>query len=155
MVVNKRTSPDGNTYGEPHSQRRQQMLAKYSKEIRKLYGHDSKTAVLSLGVIAAHVCIAVAVRRWPLWMLAVTAWLVGGTAYNNLTAALHECCHYLIFRRPVHNKWFALVINLPMVVPAAASFRKYHLEHHSDMVRRIVVAGGGWCCFYLGGLGGM
>ncbi len=124
-------------YGEPHSQRRQQMVAnpKYNKQIRQLYGHDNTTAVIATGVIAAHMSIAVAVRNSPLWLLVLTAWTVGGTAYNNLTAALHECCHYLIFRRPAHNKWFALVINLPMVVPAAVSFRKYHLEHHSDMVR--------------------
>lgn len=110
------------------------MISKYGKRIRQLYGHDSSTALWVSLVVTAHIALAVLARQWPLWALVPTAWLVGGTAYNNLTAGLHECCHHLIFRRPALNKYFSYFINLPFVVPAAVSFRKYHLEHHSDMV---------------------
>lgn len=99
---------------------------------------------------AAQIAVAVAVRNLPWWQVLLAGHLVGGVMANNLTAALHECCHFLVFRTPAYNKYLSFVINCPLGIPAATGFRKYHLDHHSDMVRGAVCAGRiarrGMCC---------
>lgn len=93
-------------------------------------------ALQALVASVAQVAVAVYVRNWAWWQVILAGHVVGGVMANNLTAALHECCHYLIFRTPSYNKYLSYVINCPLGIPAAVGFRKYHLEHHSDMVRR-------------------
>jgi sphingolipid delta-4 desaturase len=48
-----------------------------------------------------------------------------------LLLAIHELSHNLAFRKPWHNRAFALFINLPVGVPVAETFRYYHLLHHT------------------------
>jgi sphingolipid 4-desaturase/C4-monooxygenase len=45
--------------------------------------------------------------------------------------ALHELSHNLGFKYIPYNKYFAsYVANLPIAIPAAASCKRYHLDHH-------------------------
>ncbi len=46
---------------------------------------------------------------------------------------IHECTHNLVFRSPTANKIAAIVANGPLVLPAALSFRKYHVLHHRHL----------------------
>lgn len=89
-------------------------------------------------VCIVHVATAYMVRDWRLSTLFFAAWLIGGTCNQNLMTAQHELSHFLAFRRPLYNKILSLVSNMPISIPVAASFRKYHQEHHSDMVRACV-----------------
>jgi sphingolipid delta-4 desaturase len=43
---------------------------------------------------------------------------------------IHECTHNLVFKSPRMNTVLQLFANLPILFPAAISFRKYHLLHH-------------------------
>ena len=81
------------------------------------------------------VAVAWAVREAPWWKVLVAAYVVGGTASQNLFTAQHELSHFLAFRTPLYNKVLSIVSNCPLVVPTATSFRKYHQEHHSHLVR--------------------
>ena len=47
-----------------------------------------------------------------------------------LLLAIHELSHHLGFDKPWKNRLFALLINLPVGVPVAETFRYYHLLHH-------------------------
>lgn len=82
-----------------------------------------------------HVATAFIVRNWSVAQLFIAAWLIGGTCNQNLMCAQHELSHFLAFRKPAYNKILSVVSNMPLAIPMATAFRKYHQEHHSDMVR--------------------
>ena len=44
---------------------------------------------------------------------------------------IHEAAHGLCFESPLANRILGLVANVGLPVPIAASFRRYHLEHHA------------------------
>ena len=43
----------------------------------------------------------------------------------------HEAAHHLIFASRAANRVVSIVADIPNVVPAAVSFRTYHLQHHA------------------------
>ncbi|KAK9914834.1 hypothetical protein WJX75_001152 [Coccomyxa subellipsoidea] len=121
------------TDAEPHSTRRRAILSKYGDKVRALYGYDHSTAVQVVCVMALQVAMAYAVRDLSWWKVLVAAYVVGGTASQNLFCAQHELSHFLAFRTPLYNRILSLASNCPLVVPMATAFRKYHQEHHSHL----------------------
>lgn len=121
---------------EPHRVRRKAILNKYP-EIKKLYGHDPNlkykvvVAVVTQFALAYYFRNQFSEKRSSSWTLffAVT-WAIGGTLNHMCTMALHELSHNLGFKLPKHNRWFAWFANLPLGVPAAVSFKRYHIDHH-------------------------
>ena len=81
------------------------------------------------------VAMAYFVADAPWWKVLLAAYVVSGTASQNLFTAQHELSHYLAFRTPLYNRILSLASNCPLVVPTATAFRKYHQEHHSHLVR--------------------
>jgi len=84
------------------------------------------TALVALQLVAAW-----GLRDAPFWLILCVAYVLGGVVNHALLLAIHELSHNLAFERPVHNRLFALFVNLPIGVPAAATFRHYHLLHHA------------------------
>ena len=127
------------TTGEPHARRRRELLARYP-QIRRLAGFDRSTAVVTVVVAAAQLAIAGAAAhahlRW--WILVGLAYVVGAPLTHWLSMAIHETSHKLAARTRRANELVALVANLPMVLPVAATFHRYHLDHH----RLLDVVGG-------------
>ena len=119
-------------YGEPHAARGRKMLAAHP-ELRTLAGPDSTTAVWTVGLVAAQGCLALLVgdRSWMVWL--PCAYVIGATIDHALWALIHDCTHNLVFRSRTANRLIAIVANLPLVVPGAISFAKYHLLHHRHM----------------------
>ena len=58
------------------------------------------------------------------------AYVIGATANQAIFLAIHELSHNLLFRKPLHNKLFAVFANIPIGVPYSASFQPYHQLHH-------------------------
>jgi hypothetical protein len=118
------------THGEPHAQRGRRMLAAHP-ELRALAGTEPRSALWTLLLVAAQIGLALAVgnRSWMIWGPP----FVGATIDHALWALIHDTCHNLIFRWRTANRWVAILANLPLVVPGAISFGKYHLLHHRHM----------------------
>jgi sphingolipid delta-4 desaturase len=87
-----------------------------------------------MAVTALHIYMAYVVRDMSWWAVIALAYMVGGTCSQNLFTAQHELSHFLAFRKPLYNKILSFVSNMPLVVPMATAFRKYHQEHHSHLV---------------------
>lgn len=120
------------TYGEPHASRARQMLAAHP-ELRALAGPFPASAAWTLGLVFAQTGLALLVgsRSWFLWL--PCAYVVGATIDHALWALIHDCSHNLVFRSRTANRVVAILANLPLVVPGAISFAKYHLLHHRNM----------------------
>ena len=125
---------------EPHRDRRRAILASHPG-VRALYGHDVRTAWTTYAVIVAQLGIAAALGRaaraghWlgSFWVVALVAYGVGAFAAKWSGVAIHEAAHNLVYRTARQNKLFALVANVPVLVPSAAAFRRYHRDHHRYM----------------------
>src|SRR5205814_7612668 len=75
--------------------------------------------------------LLVANQRWFIW--APCAYIIGATIDHALWALIHDCTHNLVFRSRTANRLVAILANLPLVLPGAISFAKYHLLHHRHM----------------------
>jgi sphingolipid 4-desaturase/C4-monooxygenase len=120
------------THGEPHAQRAREILAAHP-ELRELAGPQPTTAlwILSLVVVQLGLAVLIGDRPWYIWI--PVAYLAGATIDHALWALIHDTCHNLVFRWRNGNRWIAILANLPLVVPGAISFGKYHLLHHRHM----------------------
>ena len=116
-------------YPEPHLERTRALLASHP-EVRSLFGRDRSTAFWVVAIVALQIAIAWALRAQPWWVLLPAAYLVGAFADHALWTLIHDCTHNLVFRKTRWNAWLQILANLPIVFPAAISFRKFHLLHH-------------------------
>ncbi|GAA5940515.1 hypothetical protein JCM3775_004817 [Rhodotorula graminis] len=116
---------------EPHRSRRMAIM-KAHPEVTKLMGHEPLTKYVVLFVTLVQLSTAWYLRSTPFFSLKfwALAYLVGGTANQNTFLAVHEITHNLAFRGVRQNRLFAIFANLPIGVPFAMMFKKYHIEHH-------------------------
>lgn len=116
---------------EPHGHRRREILRRHP-EVTKLNGHEPKTKWYVLGVIMLQFSVAYYLRNTPVlsWKFVGLAYVIGATCNQAIFLAIHELCHNLLFRKPLHNKIFAVFTNMPIGIPYSASFQPYHLLHH-------------------------
>ena len=115
---------------EPHRRRTKEILRRHP-EIRALLGPSHVTFWCTMGIVVLQFAVAwlVADRSW--WLVVGLAYTIGALASHGLFVLIHECTHRLVFRRKVPNLLTGLLANLPLFVPGAVSFQKYHLKHHA------------------------
>jgi sphingolipid delta-4 desaturase len=114
---------------ELHLRRRIQIIRAHP-ELLDLMGPYRPTAAWVVLVIAVQVCMAAWVGQQPWWAIGIAAYTVGAVASLALLSLMHETSHDLVFRRPVANQWLGIACGLPLMVPAASSYRKGHHLHH-------------------------
>jgi len=106
-------------------------------EVRKLMGHEPLTKYVAAGVVFLQLMVALALTFLgvhPLdWRFILTAYLLGGIANQNLFLAIHEITHNLAFKSIAANRLLAILVNLPVGVPFAMTFKPYHIEHHKHL----------------------
>ncbi|TDL19611.1 dihydroceramide delta-4-desaturase [Rickenella mellea] len=119
---------------EPHRTRRMAII-KAHPEVTKLMGHEPLTKWIVMSVVALQLFFAYALRHTsPLSVVFLfCAYAVGGTANHNLFLAIHEITHNLAFKGVKANKALAIFANIPIGIPYAASFKRYHIEHHKHL----------------------
>ncbi|GAA6052950.1 hypothetical protein JCM3770_006751 [Rhodotorula araucariae] len=116
---------------EPHRTRRMAIM-KAHPEVTKLMGHEPLTKWVVLFVTLVQLSTAFYLRNTPFfsWKFWALAYVIGGTANQNTFLAVHEITHNLAFRGVRANRLCAIFANLPIGVPFAMMFKKYHIEHH-------------------------
>lgn len=115
---------------EPHDARKKALIAKYGKQINALMGPEPTTKYLGLIPVLIQLFAMVLVRdcSWPVYL--TVAYVVGGTANHSIFLLIHEVTHFLAFRSQLWNDFYAMVVNIPIAVPYAMTFKFYHAEHH-------------------------
>jgi sphingolipid delta-4 desaturase len=120
------------TTTQPHVGRGRELLAAHP-ELRSLAGPAPVTALWTVTLVAMQMALGLLVghRAWWLWL--PVAYVVGATIDHALWVLIHECCHCLVFRRRMANRFVAILANVPLMIPGAMSFFKYHLAHHRHL----------------------
>mmetsp|Transcript_22634 Transcript_22634/g.31941 ORF Transcript_22634/g.31941 Transcript_22634/m.31941 type:complete len:359 (-) Transcript_22634:348-1424(-) len=114
---------------EPHAVRRREILKKYP-QIKKLYGPDHSTKFKALFWVVFQVFSVHLLKgaHWITWLFC--CYTLSGSINHMLTLAMHEASHGLCAKGVTKNRFIGIMANLPMCIPASASFKRYHMEHH-------------------------
>merc|ERR1719213_405946 len=115
---------------EPHATRRKEIM-KAHPEVKQLFGHEWRSKYLcTFLLIIPQIFLSVYTMdfSWPTYLF--VAYVFGATITQALFLAIHELAHNLFFKKPQHNRYFAMVANWPIGIPYCVPFRGYHLEHH-------------------------
>lgn len=118
------------TGGEPHRDRTKAILRAHP-EVRELIGRNAASGWAIALIVGLQLALAYALRAQPVWLVFLVAYGVGAFANHALYVLIHECAHNLVFRRPALNQLASILADIPNVLPAAISFRTYHLKHHA------------------------
>lgn len=119
----------GQEQDEPHAKRKGQIL-KAHPEITKLMGPEWKTKYMAAATVALQVCMAWMTLewRWPAYLFVV--YVVGATANHSLFLVIHELSHNLGSKSTNHNKYIAMMANMPIGIAYCITFKPYHMAHH-------------------------
>ncbi|KAJ1994066.1 sphingolipid delta-4 desaturase [Coemansia spiralis] len=125
--------PRFDMYDEPHRKRKQQILQDHP-EIETLYGYDTSSIWITLTTVCVQMLLAYTFGRvltdWN-WTMVLVAYAIGGSISTQIGIIFHEFTHNLCAATTLQNRWVGNIGNIPLVVPLAQSFRRYHLEHHT------------------------
>ena len=127
--VDFRTDFHRSTTDEPHVARRKAIL-KAHPEIEQLFAPDSRPVPYVIAMVISQWVLAYLSNymSWP--VLLAVAYIYGGTVSHSLSLMTHELSHCLIFKSKTYNEYFSMFCNMGMGIPAAITFKRYHMEHH-------------------------
>jgi sphingolipid delta-4 desaturase len=114
---------------EPHRTRRRQILASHP-EVQSLAGPARYSVLFIVALVTVQIAAAVALRHAPWWLLLIGAYGLGAIVNHGLLVLIHECTHNLVWKGTRGNRILAILANVPIIFPAAMSFRTFHLLHH-------------------------
>jgi sphingolipid delta-4 desaturase len=128
-LAGERTDFHRSVTDEPHVARRKAIL-KAHPEIEQLFAPDSRPVPYVIAMVFSQFLLAYLANymSWPVFFL--VAFVYGGTVSHSLSLMTHELSHCLIFKNKVANEYFAMFCNMGMGIPAATTFKRYHMEHH-------------------------
>ena len=124
---------------EPHLARRLAIL-KAHPEVKKLFGKNPFLPWSTLIMVIVQVAVALYIGEamaflglgWGIPVFIVTAFFVGATISHALFLAVHEITHDLAYEKTWKNNLLSFFANIPIVLPYAMSFKRYHAMHHWD-----------------------
>ena len=116
---------------EPHSIRRKEILKKHP-EIKQLMGYESNIAYIVAAEVVAQLVMCYFMMDASWTTILVLSYVIGATLNHSLGSAIHEIGHNLAFGhgQPAKNRLLSLLCNVPIIVPMAISYKKYHTYHH-------------------------
>ncbi|KAL8594879.1 hypothetical protein ACOMHN_016120 [Nucella lapillus] len=116
---------------EPHASRRREILRKHP-EIRQLMGHDPRIALIVTCQLLAQVLLCWVLQDASWVSILLLGYVLSPIFNQSLGVAMHEMGHNLAFghRRAWMNRVLGIWCNLPLAIPMAITFKKYHADHH-------------------------
>lgn len=108
------------------------MLVRYP-QIRNLYGHYYPSVLFIFLIVSLQLFIAALVTALPWWGIMLVAYVAGAFANHALYVMIHECTHNLVVKSSLGNKLMGLFCDVPLFLPSAMGFRKYHMIHHKHL----------------------
>ena len=113
--------------------KRRQQIIKEFPEIRKLYVTDINTFYTGVTVWIVQFILGylVELHQISYFQCFLLIYIVGAPLTHWLGQCVHESSHDLIFKTKTFHPIFDLFCNLPMIIPIAATFRRYHIPHHT------------------------
>lgn len=60
-------------------------------------------------------------------------YIVGATLNHTCHILIHDLTHYTAYDSFIANRANAIFVNIPIAVPSAISFGRYHRDHHLNM----------------------
>ncbi len=115
-----------------HVKRRAEILEKYP-QVRKLYGTNPYSALYILLIVSLQFSLATIISTQAWWAILLLSYTVGAIANHSLYVMIHECCHNTVFKKAFYNKIMGIICDLPLFLPSAMGFRKYHMIHHKHL----------------------
>jgi len=115
---------------EPHRARTKKILEEHP-EVRNLIGKNPYTIIPLTFMVLSMVLLSYLLRDASWWLIFLVAYFVGAFINHSLFVMIHETTHNLIFKSRTANLLAGIFANLPHILPAAVSFSRYHLKHHS------------------------
>ena len=121
------------TKPEPHSLRRVEILRDHP-EVNSLMGHEWKSKYISFFfLLIPQIFLSVYTIDMGFVGYVIVTYFVGATLTQAIFLSIHELSHNLYFKRTSYNRFFSILMNLPIGIPFAVSFRTYHTDHHKQM----------------------
>eukprot|EP00834_Sanchytrium_tribonematis_P001641 NODE_42_length_34079_cov_0.552619.p5 type:complete len:292 gc:universal NODE_42_length_34079_cov_0.552619:2464-1589(-) len=119
-------------WDEPHLKRKHEILKKHP-EITKLYGIEPFTKYYCMILLGIQLLAMSFINYYePSYVvIVIAAYVVGGTVTSIAGLAIHECAHNLAAESALGNRLVSFLANSVIVFPIAASFKRYHLMHHT------------------------
>lgn len=114
---------------EPHV-RRAAAILKAHPEVKDLFGYDPNTKYIVFLMVIAQFVLAGWASTQSIWVILALVLLVGAPINHACSMAIHEITHGLAAEKASHNYLLAIMVNFPMAIPSAMTFKKYHMEHH-------------------------
>lgn len=107
-------------------------LAQSVNQVKSLQGRELWTVPLVLFVSCTQIYLAYSLRKTPIIspLFLLTAYAIGGTFNQNTFLSIHDITHNLVFKSGKANRLLAIWANLPIGLPFAMMFKRYHDEHH-------------------------
>lgn len=107
------------------------MPAKYP-EIKKLMGSDPTFKYQILLLIVIQLSLSYFMREVSWTILLLSAYFLGAIPTHGLIVGVHDISHNIPFGngRPLYNRLFGILANLPTAIPSSIAFKKYHILHH-------------------------
>lgn len=100
-----------------------------------MLGPSPWTAPLLLLLLCAQLGMSILLRHVEPWLWWAAVCTVGVALAHAIWVLIHECSHGLGHRSVTVNRVLGVVGNLAHAVPAAESFRIFHMRHHKAQGR--------------------
>lgn len=113
----------------PHIRRGREIIRAHP-QVRDYFGPYPLSGAYIAGCVGLQLLVAYALRDAAWYWAIPCAYLLGAFVSHALFVLIHDATHNLIVKGTVPNRLFGILCNVGQGIPAAMSFRTYHLLHH-------------------------